>query len=366
MRADEIDISQYEQLLSDKVTEVSQLFTHLNLPDAKVIPSSKQNYRLRAEFRVWHQDDDSFYIMFDPVNKEKYRINNYIPGAKLINDLMVDVREAFLGNETLRRKLYQVDFLTTLSGEALVSLIYHKPLDSAWLDEAKKLKQGLSERYSINLIGRARKQKICVDQDYVNEVFELDNKPLYYKQVENTFTQPNGEINLAMLKWAKNICQPLQGDLLELYCGNGNFSIALADCFEHVVATEIAKPSVKSANENLVKNNIDNVIIGQASAEDFSAAYFDGKSVKSLKEIDLQSYNFSTILVDPPRSGLDDKTVELVSKFDNILYISCNPETLRDNLQEILKTHTLNDFTLFDQFPYTHHIESAVWLSKKD
>lgn len=365
MRVDEIDTSQYTKLLEDKVQQTCSLFTELTLPKPTVYQSPVEQYRLRAEFRVWHQDDDSFYIMFDPVNKEKFRVDHYIPGSALIQQLMLRIREEFLPNEILRRRLYQVDFLTTLSGEALVSLIYHKPLDNEWLTEAKALKTRLESDFKINIIGRARKQKIAVDNDFVNEVISLDGVDYHYKQIENTFTQPNGHINQCMLQWARHISKSLTDDLLELYCGSGNFSIALANCFDRVVATEIAKTSVKAANENLATNGITNVVIGQASAEDFSAAYFEGKQVKSLRDISLKDYNFSTILVDPPRAGLDDDTVELVKKFDNILYVSCNPETLKANLTAIKLTHDVQDFALFDQFPYTHHIESAVWLKRR-
>ena len=84
-----------------------------------------------------------------------------------------------------------------------------------------------------------------------------------------------------------------------------------------------------------------------------------------LKNIDLKSYNFSTIFVDPPRAGLDDTTRELVKEFEQIIYISCNPETLHRDLEELTKTHTIENFALFDQFSYTHHIESGLILKKK-
>jgi tRNA (uracil-5-)-methyltransferase len=70
------------------------------------------------------------------------------------------------------------------------------------------------------------------------------------------------------------------------------------------------------------------------------------------------------VLVDPPRAGLDDATVELVRKVDRILYISCNPETLKNNLQALSTTHKIDRYAVFDQFPYTHHIECGVYLSR--
>ena len=53
----------------------------------------------------------------------------------------------------------------------------------------------------------------------------------------------------------------------------------------------------------------------------------------------------------PARAGLDDATVKLVQDYDNILYISCNPETLQANMAVLGETHEIARFALFDQFP---------------
>jgi tRNA (uracil-5-)-methyltransferase len=83
-----------------------------------------------------------------------------------------------------------------------------------------------------------------------------------------------------------------------------------------------------------------------------------------LAEVNLDSFNFSTIFVDPPRAGLDSGTEKLVTEIDHILYISCNPQTLAENLKQITKTHRVVKAALFDQFPWTHHIESGVLLKR--
>ena len=61
--------------------------------------------------------------------------------------------------------------------------------------------------------------------------------------------------------------------------------------------------------------------------------------------------NVIPFFVDPPRAGLDPDTVKLVQNYDRILYISCNPHTLCDNLVELSKTHRIEKAALFDQFP---------------
>ena len=101
------------------------------------------------------------------------------------------------------------------------------------------------------------------------------------------------------------------------------------------------------------------------SSEEFSQAMNGERKFRRLEGFDLTAYNYDTVLVDPPRAGLDKDSEELVSRFNKIIYISCNPETLKDNLATLIKTHNIDKFALFDQFPYTHHVETGVILTKK-
>ena len=159
-----------------------------------------------------------------------------------------------------------------------------------------------------------------------------------------------------MLEWACNTAESSEKDLLELYCGNGNFTLPLSLKFNRVLATELAKSSVYAAQWNIQENQIDNIQVARLSAEEFTQAYNGEREFRRLQEaeIDIQSYQFDSVFVDPPRAGIDDDTLKLLQGFNHIIYISCNPDTL----YEIVK------FAMFDQFPYTHHIESGVLLEK--
>jgi len=358
----------YQAQLDEKVSRLTEMFESYGVPELEVFESPAQYYRMRAEFRIWHEGDDMYYIMFSQQTREKYRVDQFPAASRLINNLMPLLIEAMKDNDTLRRKLFQVDFLSTLSGEVLVSLLYHRQLDEDWIEAAKGLKQQLqNEGFNLNLIGRARKMKVVLDQDYVIEKLSVNGQPYIYQQVENSFTQPNGKVAEKMLEWAVDCTQESQGDLLELYCGNGNFSLALAQNFERVLATELAKPSVQSAQYNIAANNIDNVQIIRMSAEEFTEAMEGKREFNRLKDagIDLKSYNCNTIFVDPPRSGMDIDTCKMVQGYERILYISCNPETLQENLDVLCETHKVTRFALFDQFPYTHHMEAGVLLERK-
>jgi len=83
-----------------------------------------------------------------------------------------------------------------------------------------------------------------------------------------------------------------------------------------------------------------------------------------MEGVDLGQYSFSTVFVDPPRAGLDAETLELVRGFEHILYISCNPQTLQENVLALQATHSIQAAAVFDQFPYTDHLESGLLLSR--
>lgn len=156
-----------------------------------------------------------------------------------------------------------------------------------------------------------------------------------------------------------------EGGLIELYCGNGNFSIALAENFKHVVATELSAVSVEAAKENLVLNGVDNITLGAMSSEEFSQAWFEKRQAKGLPPVDWSALDLRTIFVDPPRAGLDPATVDLCRGFDRIVYISCNPDTLLQNMVALKDEFEVTAFALFDQFPYTTHMEAGVVLQKR-
>ena len=362
MTPEHLPTEQYDAQLAEKVVRLQSLMTPFYAQAPEVFRSPVSHYRMRAEFRLWHEGDDLYHIMFDSQTKNRIRVDSFPAASELINTLMTAMIEGVRNNHVLRHKLFQIDYLTTLSDQAVVSMLYHKKLDDEWRQEADALR---AKNLNVHLIGRATKTKIELDQDYIDERLPVAGKEIIYRQVENSFTQPNAAMNIQMLEWAIDVTRGSKGDLLELYCGNGNFSLALAQNFKRVLATEIAKPSVAAAQYNIAANHIDNVQIIRMAAEEFTQAMNGVREFNRLQGIDLKSYQCETIFVDPPRSGLDSETEKMVQAYPRILYISCNPETLCKNLETLSQTHNVSRLALFDQFPYTHHMECGVLLTKK-
>lgn len=357
--------SSYQQQLDAKVARISAQFSEFEPPALQVFASPEQHYRMRAEFRIWHTEDDLFYAMFErseDKQKNVIRIDEFPIADHSINVLMPKLLTAIKANPALSTRLFEVHFLATLSGEMLVSLLYHRKLEQDWELAAKDLAAELK----IKLIGRSRGQKFVLSDEYVVEQLQVFDRAYTYKQIESSFTQPNAQVCQKMLEWACTVAMHSEQDLLELYCGNGNFTLPLSTRFRRVLATELAKSSVYAAQWNIEQNQIENIQVARLSAEEFTQAYNGEREFRRLQEaeIEISSYDFDTVFVDPPRAGIDDATLKLLQRFKRIIYISCNPDTLHDNLKTLCQSHKVTQFALFDQFPYTHHVESGVLLEK--
>jgi len=356
-----VEPAQYDALLAAKKARIAAQFAEFDLPEIEVFTSQPEHYRLRAEFRTWHEGDDLYYVMFDGDKRTPVRLDSCPMVSERIHDMMFKLLDVIRPDPVLRFKLFQVDFLSTLSGELLVSLLYHRQLDDEWIERVKPLR----EQFNIDIIGRARKQKILLDRDFVVEELNIKGRAYRYQQTENGFTQPNGHVCEKMIEWAIDASSHAGGDLVEFYCGNGNFTLPLAQNFRRVVATEISKVSVRSAEWNIQENGIDNIDVLRMPSEDLSLILKGEKTSRKVQGLALEECEFSTVFVDPPRCGLDEHTVEQICEYEHILYISCNPDTLHDNLQQISKTHKVERFAIFDQFPYTDHLECGVYLTRR-
>ncbi len=346
----------YEGQLQKKLAGVKEGF------DApyEVFTSPDSHYRARAEFKIYKDDNDISYAM----HKEGggfVQIEQCPIVLKPVYSLMPKLLEQIKRSPMLKKRLFRVDFLSGLWGEVLVSLIYHKKIDEKWQKEAQRL----AEDMGINIVGRSRGVKIVVGRDFIYERLPVFDKEYTYIHKEGSFTQPNPYVNIKMIEWAKQNSKGFGGDLLELYCGAGNFTLPLAQNFDRVLATEISKSSIKAAKEAQNINGIENIDFVRISSEEFSQALNKERSFNRLKDLELEDYHFKTLFVDPPRCGLDGATINLAKRFENIIYISCNPDTLKRDLEVLKESFDIKKLAFFDQFPYTPHLECGVILIRR-
>ena len=133
--------------------------------------------------------------------------------------------------------------------------------------------------------------------------------------------------------------------LLDLYCGAGTIGIYLSDSFNKVRGVEINKDAIRGANLNKEINNISNISFELGNANNIK-----------IEE--------DTVVVDPPRSGLDDKTRKILidSNVKRLVYVSCNPITLARDIDILKDKYDIIDIAVFDNFPNTRHCESVCLL----
>lgn len=141
----------------------------------------------------------------------------------------------------------------------------------------------------------------------------------------------------------------VDNSLLDLYCGAGTIGIYLSDNFKEVRGVEVNKDAITSANINKKINNINNI------------------SFECTRAGDINKIDADVVVVDPPRSGLDNNTIKMLldSNVKKIVYVSCNPITLARDLNLLKTRYELKDITLFDMFPKTVHVECVSVLYRK-
>jgi len=350
----------YEGQLQEKIERNTERFKKYYNGSIEIYRSPQEHYRSRSEFKIWHVEDDLFYAMNHQDKKGVVlidfcpQVNEHI--AALMPKLLNAIKEKALGF-----KLFGADFLSSSSGEIVVSLLYHRKLESDWKEKAEIIAQDLG----IYIIGRSRKQKVVIGQDFITESLMIQKKEYKFNYIENSFTQPNPRVNEQMISWAMNAFGKKKSDLLELYCGAGNFTIPFATLFNKVLATEIAKSSINAAKTNMLLNDVTNIEFVRMSVEEFVSALDGVREFRRMKDIDIEDYCIDSIFVDPPRSGMDEYSCRFSARYETIVYISCNPETLYRDLEILTQTHDVVSMALFDQFPYTHHVEMGVKLLKK-
>lgn len=362
-----LPIEHYPQLLAEKQQRLQTLLAAYQAPPVACFASPVSHYRQRVEFRIWHEGADLYQVMFNPTNRSWFRIDHFPAASQLINRLIPEIMSGLRITPELRYKLFRIDYLSSLSGDGLVTLLYHRPLTAIWREQAQQLRDRVQQALGMTLqiVGRALKQCISVDHPFIDEVLSIQGRQFHYRQIEGTFTQPNAQVNCQMLSWACDRLRGSTGDLLELYCGSGNFTLPLAQHFRQVLATEVVKAAVQAAQYNLTCNHIENVHVVRLSASELRQALHRERTFRRLAAMALSDFDCQTVLVDPPRCGLDAATLRWIQQYDQILYFSCNPETLGDNLSLLSQTHATAQCALFDQFPYTDHSECGVLLQRR-
>ena len=341
-----------------KKSDFSSFFTNYT-DDLEFFQSPPSKFRTRAEFGVVSMNSFNLTMV---ENDEKILIDQLDICNPSINQIIGHLKKQIVLSDILQEKLFQVEIQVSRKGECFISLIYHKLLDSNWIEKA----QILSKKIQSSFIGRSKNQKLVIGKDYVIETYDVNGDKFQIKLYEQCFSQPNPDICDHMLSWVAHTPRS-KSDIVELHCGLGTFTIILSQMFSKVLCTENSRPSIKALEINMKDNCISNVAFGRLSGIETLEALNRKREFTRLQHVNLQDYKIDTLFLDPPRSGLDSLTVDLIKEIDfqKLIYLSCNFQSLKSNVLNLLSTYQVEKAAFFDQFPYTDHMETGVILKRK-
>jgi 23S rRNA (uracil1939-C5)-methyltransferase len=189
--------------------------------------------------------------------------------------------------------------------------------------------------------------------------YALPEAQLEIEFLPTDFIQVNAAVNRALVATSAQLLE-LKSDssLLDLYCGLGNFSLALARHARQVVGVEGDAALVERARGNAHRNGIGNATFHSADLTADLAA--DANAAAWLRQ------PFSHVLLDPPRAGALAMLPHIARLApERLLYVSCDPDTLARDIDLLVRQH---DFALLaagvvDMFPHTAHVESLALLA---
>lgn len=260
-----------------------------------------------------------------------------------------------IGKLSCFNKIAQIEVAFSETGCAL---IFRNLVELTDEDKTILIKLGEEKNYHIYLQPKGPKTVFLLYPEKSELSYRLTDYDLKLVHLAIDFTQVNPYINPLMIKQALELLDLNKNDnVLELYCGIGNFTLPIARTAKSVIAVEGEKTLVERANENAVRNDITNVEYHVANLMEDT----DGLPW-------LRGKTYTKVLLDPPRSGAKEMidTIALL-KPERIVYVSCNPATLARDTDTLVNTHgyELVKAGVIDMFPHTAHVESMALFVRK-
>lgn len=307
----------YQNQLKYKQNKIENI---LKLEVNNIISSEQFNYRNKITLKV-----DNHLGYYKKQSHEIVSIDNCLIADEKINCLITKINQLDLSKieEVIIKKSYYFDeVMIVFKGD-----INYEPI-----------KNIVSSIY-LN-------DKLVYGKEFIKD--KIGN--LEFIISPNAFFQVNTKQTYKLYSEIKRLLNLKREDkLLDLYCGSGTIGMFLSDSCKSVLGVEINKYSISDALKNKELNNIQNISFINADAS-------------------VVKYNdYDAIVVDPPRSGLDKVAVNklLNSNCPKIVYTSCDPITLKRDLDILTTKYNVVEVTPVDMFPNTYHVECVCLLNKK-
>ena len=314
----------YEETLKfkeNKIKDILNKFADININSISITPSPNFHYRNKITLKIsagkygYYSEDSHTLIPITKCLLVKEEINNFIPhiGEFNIQDGQIIIRSNY-------------------NQELLIAITSTDPIT---------IPQNLTKYKVAGIVHNGK-------TIYGNNSFiEILNKK-FFEISYDSFFQINNDITSIILDTIKN--QILTNQIvLDLYCGVGLLGIGTYNNNKKLYGIEIIPNAILNAIKNSKMNKIPHVY------------YHLGDVSKIIAKINDQ---IDIVIVDPPRRGLDQKTINTILNIqpNQIIYMSCDPITLARDLKILKEKYKIESIQAFDMFPYTYHIESLCFL----
>ncbi|MDO5048013.1 MAG: 23S rRNA (uracil(1939)-C(5))-methyltransferase RlmD [Anaerococcus sp.] len=335
----DIDYKSQIQVKKNLIKNALRKTAGISIEDLEMVESKEFAYRNKIRLQVGKNGKLAY--------KKKY------------SDDLVYIEDCMLANEHIRSNFKKILSLSQDISKALGDLIDQISIRSngkeillnIYTTKAKEIFTYLRKNYKaisfrINLIDK--REVLSIGLDYLE--FNLMDK--VFKVSRDDFYQVNDFQIENLYKLAKSFIKKDQ-KLLDLFCGSGISSIAING--DRIVGIEINKSAIEDAKENARRNGL----------KDYK---FISKNAKYIGQKFIEKEKIGSITLDPPRAGLDKEIIKAIgkSKVDQIVYISCNPQTLARDIKRFMNLgYELSKIKPVDMFPQTMHVEALTLLTRK-
>lgn len=316
-----INIEYEDEFKENKVKEILRKYASVDVP-LKINKNDKELfYRNKITLKI----EDGKWGFYNDSTHKLCEISQCLIANNSINE--------FLKQNTLKINNGTITIRSNYEGYLLLIITTEEKLDIN--------KDDLPSNISGIILNNKCIYKDNYFYDYIDD--------MKFKVSYDSFFQVNNYMASNIFKILRNNVKGK--NLLDLYCGVGTLGLSLKDNFKNIYGIEKVKNAIVDAKHNAKINNVSN------------AFFYDGDTAKILDKL---NQKFDTVIVDPPRSGLNKETLEHIKRINpkTIVYVSCDPMTLARDISE-LSEYKVEKANVLNMFPKTYHVESVVILNRK-
>lgn len=323
----------------------------------------KTHYRNKSIYPLAVNDKNEIIYGSYAINSHRIINNKYcLIQKKEVDDLMFEISKLIkkhnisIYNENTQKGLLKNIFFRIseyFKEISLTFIINGDNIDNNFIEECKKFNSISSISININKNNSNTLLSNNTKFLYGNEYIKEKIGDLIFKIHPNSFFQVNTKTCKLLYDKIIELASFSQNDtVLDLFSGIGSISLYISKYVKEVKGIEIINFATNNANENMILNRVNNVL-------------FETKNANKIKD---ELNNYSYLIVDPPRKGLDEELIYEIksSKIEKIIYVSCDSATLSRDLNLLKEKFIIEKISIIDMFPQTHHIETVVLMSRKD